>query len=138
MQLASAAPFRGKRIELSGYIASLDAPAGAAIWLRADDSRGTTVAFENTASRGIRGTQEWTYQSIVMDIPNEAVALVYGTILSGRGKLYVDDLQFRVVDVSVPVTAKPITPQRIAVRGSIPDPGREPRNLDFEETLFSQ
>lgn len=133
MQVSSAASFKGKRIELSGYIASENALAGAAIWLRADDANGVVVAFENTVPRGIRGTTEWTYQSIVMDIPKEAVALAYGAILSGRGKLHVDDLQFRVVDASVPLTAKPITPQSHLARGATSDPGREPRNLDFEE-----
>lgn len=134
IQVASAAPFRGKRIELSGYVASVDAPAGASIWLRADDATAATVAFDNSAVRGIRGTTEWTYQNIVIDIPKEAVALLYGAVLSGRGKLYVDDFQFRVVDESVAVTATPIPPQRSVARGRISDPGREPRNLDFEET----
>ena len=134
LQGASAKSFKGKRIELSGYIASADAPAGACIWLRADDASGTTVAFENTFLRGIRGTQEWTYQKIVMDVPQDAVAVVYGALLTGRGKLYVDDLQFRVVDATVSVTAKPISPQRQPGQVPISDPGREPRNLDFEET----
>jgi hypothetical protein len=133
MQVSSAASFKGKRIELSGYIASENALAGAAIWLRADDANGVVVAFENTVARGIRGTTEWTYQNIVMDIPKEAVALAYGAILSGHGKLYVDDLQFRVVDAKVAVTAKSITPQPQLARGATSDPGREPRNLDFEE-----
>jgi len=134
MQMASAKSFKGKRIELSGYVASVDAPAGVSIWLRADDASGTVVAFENTLPRGLRGTQEWTYQNIVMDIPKEAVALVYGAVLNARGKLYVDDLQFRVVDTSVAPTAKPITPAPHLAQGTRADPGREPRNLDFEET----
>lgn len=92
------------------------------------------VAFDNSGVRGIRGTTEWTYQNIVIDIPKEAVALLYGAVLNGRGKLYVDDFQFRVVDESVPVTAKPVPPQQSLARGRISDPGREPRNLDFEET----
>jgi hypothetical protein len=138
VQGASAAPFRGKRLELSGYIAAVDAPAGASIWLRADDATATTVAFDNSAARGIRGTAEWTYQNIVIEIPKEALALLYGAVLNGRGRLYVDDLQFRVVDESVPLTAKPIAQQRSLARGHIVDPGREPRNLDFEQTSFSQ
>ena len=139
IQVASAAAFKGKRIELSGYLASQDAPAGAAMWLRADDANGAMVAFENTGPRGIRGTQEWTYQNIVMDIPEEAVVLVYGAVLKATGKLYLDDFQFRVVDASVPATAKPVTqPQPPLIRGPIPDPGRAPRNLDFEETRIEK
>src|ERR1044072_5200149 len=59
VQVSPAAAFRGKRIEMSGYIATRNAPGGASIWLRADDANGTVVAFENTLPRGIRGTTEW-------------------------------------------------------------------------------
>ena len=135
VQASSVAAFKGKRIELSGYIASENALAGASIWLRADDANGTVVAFENSFARGIRGTTEWTYQNIVIDIPKEAVALFYGAMLSGRGRLYVDDVQFRVVDATVPVTARPITPQPHLAQGATSDSGRETRNLDFEETV---
>src|SRR5262245_45068050 len=102
--------------------------------MRADNATAATVAFDNSALRGIRGTAEWTYQNIVIDIPEEAVALLYGAVLNGRGKLYIDDLQFRVVDASVALTAKPVPPQRSSARGRISEPAREPRNLDFEET----
>lgn len=74
-----------------------------------------------------------------MDIPEEAVVLVYGAVLKATGKLYLDDFQFRVVDASVPATAKPVTqPQPPLIRGPIPDPGRAPRNLDFEETRIEK
>ena len=134
VQVSSAMAFKGKRIEMSGYIATQSAPAGASIWMRADDANGTVVAFENPFLRGIRGTTEWTYQSIVMDVPKEAVALLYGAVLSGRGKVFVDDVQIRIVDESVALTAKPITPELHLARGQTSDPGEEPRNLDFEES----
>lgn len=135
VQASSAAAFKGKRIELSGYIASENALAGASIWLRADDVNGTVVAFENSFARGVRGTTEWTYQNIVIDIPKEAVTLFYGAMLSGRGRLYVDDVQFRVVDATVPLTARPIAPQPHLAQGTTSDSGQVPRNLDFEETV---
>ncbi|HEY0723272.1 MAG TPA: hypothetical protein VGD41_04680 [Pyrinomonadaceae bacterium] len=136
VQSASAASFKGKRLEFSGYIASDNAPAGAAIWMRADNAQGIPVAFENTLARGIRGTEVWTYQSIVMDVPETAIVLRYGAVLNGRGTLYVDDLQFRIVDDSVAVTAKPLAaashPGGANVIQSLSLP--EPRNLDFEVT----
>jgi len=137
VQASSAAAFKGKRIELSAYIAAENALACASIWLRADDANGTMLAFDNSFARGVRGTAEWTYQNIVMDVPEGAVALFYGALLNGRGRLYVDDVQFRIVDASVPVTAKPITPQPHLAQGPASDPGREARNLDFEETSGS-
>jgi hypothetical protein len=133
-QVASAREFAGKRVEFSGYIATNDAPAGASLWLRADASDRTIVGFENTLPRGIRGTEDWTYQSIVMDIPAEAAVLLYGAVLNARGAVYVDDLQFRIVDESTPVTAKPISSRGRSSAGvdlRLADP---PRNLDFEQT----
>lgn len=134
VQISSARAFAGKRLELSGYISSVDAPAGAALWLRADSSDRKIVGFENTLPRGIRGTQEWSYQSIVMDIPAEAAVLVYGAFLNGRGTLYVDDLQFRIVDESTPVTAKPVPSQGRSSAGVDLRTLDPPRNLDFEDT----
>lgn len=133
-QAASARGFVGKRLELSGYIASHDAPAGASLWLRADAADGTTVGFENTLPRGIRGTQDWTYQNIVMDVPPEAAVLMYGAILNGRGTLYVDDLQFRIVDENTSVTARPIPIRARPRAGAGSQISVVPRNLDFEQT----
>jgi hypothetical protein len=135
VQLASAKSFAGRRVELSGYIASDEAPSGVSLWLRADDAQGVPVAFDNSIARGIRGTAGWTYQAIVIDVPPTAVALFYGAVLNGRGTLYVDDLQLRIVDESVAVTAKPFA---AAYRGQTaaryPQFLPEPRNLDFEAT----
>lgn len=133
-QVASAREFAGKRVEFSGYIATNDAPAGASLWLRADASDRTIVGFENTFLRGIRGTEDWTYQSIVMDIPAEAAMLLYGAVLSARGAVYVDDLQFRIVDESTPVTAKPIPSRGRSSAGVDLGISAGPRNLDFEQT----
>lgn len=137
-QAASARSFVGKRLELSGYIASHDAPAGASLWLRADAGDGTTVGFENTLPRGIRGTQDWSYQNIVMDIPPEAATLIYGAVLNGRGTLYVDDLQFTIVDESTPVTAKPVAIRARPSAGAGSQISIVPRNLDFEQTQHSE
>ena len=133
-QTASARQFAGKRLEFSGYIATNDAPAGASLWLRADASDRTIVGFENTLPRGIRGTEDWSYQSIVMDVPPEAAVLLYGAVLNGRGTLYVDDLQFRIVDESTPVTAKPIPSRGRSSAGVDLRLSAPPRNLDFEQT----
>lgn len=133
-QVASAREFAGKRVEFSGYIATSDAPAGASLWLRADASDRTIVGFENTLPRGIRGTADWTYQSIVMDIPAEAAVLLYGAVLNARGAVYVDDLQFRIVDESTPATAKPIPSRGRSSAGVDLGISAGPRNLDFEQT----
>lgn len=137
VQSVSAVSRRGKRIELSAYIAVENAPDGASIWMRADDAAGNVVAFDNSMTRGIRGTATWTYQNIVMDVPPGAAVLLYGAVLNGKGVLYVDNVQLTQAGNDVPATARqypraPSTVTAIDVTRLPP----EPRNLDFEQTIL--
>ncbi|MBX5461163.1 MAG: hypothetical protein IRZ28_08740 [Steroidobacteraceae bacterium] len=133
-QAVSAEAFRGKRLELTAQMATEEAHVGSALWVRADDQHGTMVAFENAHARGPRGSQSWTSQRIVIDIPDTAAALLFGAVLRGAGKLYLDQVALRVVDSSVPLTAKPTT-NLSGVTNRAPDLERippEPLNLGFE------
>ena len=79
---------RHQRVEFAAQLASENAHAGAFLWMRADDSYGVQVAFDNALSRGIRGTRDWSAQRIVMDIPESAAVLLYGAVLIGEGRVY--------------------------------------------------
>jgi C-terminal processing protease CtpA/Prc len=108
--LAFALPhsYDGQRITLSGYVRTEDVVEGwAGLWMRIDPS----VGFDNMADRGITGTTEWTrYEiSLVLD-PRRTTAIVFGGILSGRGKMWVDDLAVSIDGVDIrdlePIPAK--------------------------------
>jgi hypothetical protein len=120
-QTLSADDYRSKRVRLKGQIKTKDVEKWAGFWLRADDEK-KIVAFDNMQQRGITGTTDWRAAEIVLDIPAEAEKLTFGLILDGKGKAWMRDMTFEVVDASVPVTAP--------ARADLP---RAPVNLDFTE-----
>lgn len=117
-----ASQYHGKRIRWSGYIKTSEADK-ASLWMRVDgkDPKGSSLAFDNMQNgREIRGTQEWRKCEVVLDVSDEARAIYFGCILSGKGQLWVDDLQLEVVGKDVAVTDMTAL-------------SREPKNLSFEE-----
>jgi hypothetical protein len=67
-----------------------------------------------------RGTNSWSRQAIVFDMPRDATELTFGVLLQGRGVVWADDFQLEVVDASEPLAAKAMTL------------GRGPVGLTFE------
>ncbi len=87
--------FTGTRVELRGFLRTESVSGFAGLWLREDSDTGT-VAFANMQSRQIKGTTEWTQYSITLPLRAEARTLFFGTLLSGSGKAWVDDLELLV------------------------------------------
>ncbi len=79
-----------------------------------------SLAFDNMQDRPIRGTTDWVRYAIVLDVPNEAVTIAFGALLSGSGQIWMDDLQFEIVGNDTATTSNIKT-------------ANEPRNLDFKE-----
>jgi hypothetical protein len=119
----SAEAYRGKRVRLKGLIKTKDVANWAGFWLRADAQGDSSVAFENMEKRGVSGTKDWVEGVIVLDIPNTAEVLVMGLILHGKGKAWMRDVSFEVVDTSVALTTA-------AKARVIP---KAPVNLDFKQ-----
>ena len=133
VQRVSAAEYAGYRVALSGWLKTDDVEA-AGLWLRTD--AGTTVAaFDNMNDRPVTGTQPWTRYTLAVDVPKGASALAFGVRLTGRGRVWGDDLELTVVDErEVPSTD--ILPQKEVWRtlGREPAPlARRPVNLGFEK-----
>jgi erythromycin esterase len=105
-QAVSAAGYRGQRVRFSGYVrADSVAGRGAGLWMRIDAPT-RTVGFDNMIGygRAILGSSNWTNHSIVLDVPSDAVGITMGMLLSGSGVARLDDVQFEIVDTSVPTT----------------------------------
>src|ERR1035441_5971191 len=82
MQSIAASKFAGKRIRLQAWVQSSDVASWAGLWMRVD--KGTsTVAFDNMQTRAIRGTQPWTSYDVVLDVPQDATGISFGTLLDG-------------------------------------------------------
>jgi len=59
MQDMDARSFRGKRAHFSAFVRARDVGDWAGIWMRVDDAKGKTLAFDNMEDRPIKGTSEW-------------------------------------------------------------------------------
>ncbi len=88
--------FDGKEIELRGFLKLQDVSDGfAGLWLRID-AEGRALQFDNMQSRMISGTSDWTAYSVKLPLPAEGQSIVFGALLTGKGKIWVDDLELLI------------------------------------------
>lgn len=119
MQMIDATDYRGKRVRLSAQVKAQSVADWAGVWMRVDAPNGAS-AFDNMQDRPIKGTQDWTNHTVVLDVGNNAVAIAFGVLLSGKGSVWIDDIELEAVGQDVPVTD--VLKKRTG----------GPRNLDFE------
>ncbi len=120
-QRIAADDYRGKRLRLSAWIkGALAGDQWGGLWMRVDGA-GPTLAFDNMQDRPIHGAQDFTRHEIVLDVPDEAVRIMFGALVVGGGEIWIDELSLEEVGDDVPVTQ----PTQL--------PRFEPVNLDFEE-----
>ena len=97
------ANYEAKEIEVQAYM-KLDNVSDGTIGLmvRVDGSSGGVLGFENMMSKNIQGTKDWELYSVKIPYPEYAKKIYIGAILSGTGKLWVDDftLLFDGKDIS--------------------------------------
>jgi hypothetical protein len=88
--------YKGNQIELRGYMKLQNIENGRiGLMLRIDGANGT-LQFDNMMQRNIHGTSDWTLYSIVLPLPKNAKTIYIGPILSGTGKLWIDDIQLLI------------------------------------------
>jgi len=115
--------YRGKRLRLSGHVrANRVANGYAGLWMRVDGPRGGAhLAFDNMKDRGLTGTRRWRSCEIVLDVAQEATAIAFGALLTGTGRMWVDDLKLEVVDDSVPTTEQALAGEEFPIDPEILD-----------------
>jgi len=121
-QFVQADAYRGRRVRLAGYLKTRDVADWSGLWLRVDGPN-SILAFDNMASRPVKGTTDWARYEVVLDVPEAAVRLAFGPLLRGAGQVWADDLTLDVVD------PKDIKTTLLAVSYA-----ERPSNLDFETT----
>jgi len=95
----------GKKIRMTGTMKSKDVKSWAGFWLRVDQNGSkNSLSFDNMNDRPIKGNTDWTKYEIVLEVPDKASNIAFGALLSGTGQIWFDDLNFEVVDNSVPST----------------------------------
>jgi hypothetical protein len=133
-QRFSAEPYRGRRVRFAGYLKANRVNKWAGLWMRIDTDTKQAYAFDDMEDRQVSGTADWARGEVVLDVPDDAVAIYLGAHLFGRGQLWVDDCVFEVVGDDVPTTDRYRLLGGYDRRFAIPDFIRyEPVNLDFEE-----
>ena len=132
-QVISADEYRGKRLRLAGWLKTENTNASG-LWMRVDGNR-RLLGFDNMLNRPITGTTDWKRYEVVLDVPSEAVNIFFGTIVDGKGQVWVDDVQLEIVGNDVPPTNQ-LSPEQMR----LDDPNRiqkksdikQPVNLGFE------
>jgi hypothetical protein len=70
---------------LAGYLKTRDVEDWCGIWLRVDGPS-RLLAFDNMQPRAVKGTNDWTRHEVVLDVPEAAVRLAFGSVLKGAGQ----------------------------------------------------
>jgi len=105
MQQQPPAAFLGKRVRMSAWVKAEDVKGEAGLWLRVDGKDQTApLAFDNMNDRAIQGTSDWRRYEVVLDVAPEARNLAFGLLMENTGRVWLDDLNFEVVDAKIPTT----------------------------------
>ena len=90
---------------------------------RIDGPHQGSLGFDNMQNRPIKGTTDWRKYEVVLDVPQESVAIALGILLSGKGQAWMREVKLEEVGADVPTTSQ-------EGHGELPE---KPGNLDFAE-----
>ncbi len=96
--------YRGKRVRFSAMVSVDAAESGAALYIRADTPLTMADSLAQTAADALRGSQDWRRHELIIDVPQDAMLLSVGMLLTGQGTAWIDNLKLELVDDSVPLT----------------------------------
>lgn len=84
--------FRGRSVELQGWLRLEEVSGSAGLWLRVDGSDGP-LRFDNMMDRRLQGTVGWTRYSVTLPLDPAARQIAFGALVVGTGTVDVDDLE---------------------------------------------
>ena len=131
-QVIAADDYRSKRVRLSGWLKTENADS-VGLWMCVDGIR-RMLGFDNMMNRAVKGTTDWKQFEVVLDIPAEAVNIVFGTLIAGKGQVWVDDLKLEIVGSSV-LSTNLLSPEQMGLdnpRVQKKSDIKQPVNLGFE------
>jgi hypothetical protein len=126
--------FRAKRVELAAQLKTDGtSKAGLSMWVY--DANGVLLIQQGA---GNSTWTQWTAMSVVMDVPENAAAMLFGACLQHSGSMWIDDASLNVVGSDVPLRGTShVGPPATAGQATFLPPNLllpEPTNLDFEDT----
>lgn len=136
-QAVRADAFAGSRIRVSAWLRTR-AVNEVRFFVRVDGSGGV-LDFGNGADDPMTGTVEWRKREVVVDVPADALGVVFGFVLQGVGTVWIDDVAVEIVPRDTPRTG--VAPEREPVAADVEKMLREryaakptkPQNLGFED-----
>ena len=94
--------YAGKNITVKAFMRTEGVENPIGLMLRIDGNQnGDVLEFDNMQQRGITGTEEWEEYSVTLPLPESAKTIYIGAILSGKGKLWIDDFQLLIDDEDI-------------------------------------
>ncbi len=86
--------YLGKEIKYTGFVKMKEGSSGTGhLWLRVDKKDKTTGFFNNMGNNPIKSS-EWNQYEIIGNVDSNAISIVFGCFLQGKGALYFDKAQF--------------------------------------------
>jgi hypothetical protein len=107
-QVVQAQRYLGQRVRFRARVRTQYISNWAGLWMRVDPKgggEGNSLAFYNSQDKPIKGTADWQERSVVLDVPPDAHAIVFGVIGEGTGQVWMEPLAFETVGRDVPVDA---------------------------------
>jgi len=135
-QFLRADTYRGKRIRLRAWVQQQSiVGSDIGLWMRIDGP-GVMQGFDNFSTRPLVGTAGWHAVEVILDVPDDAIGVAFGVLMSGSGALFVDDMTFEVIPSTGPTTNQlagfVAGPDSASAVASYARSGNTPVNLDFE------
>ena len=100
--------FRGRRVRVRAELRSRGVTGGGSLWVRVDGGSGM-LGLDNGQNAALTGDTEWRAQELTLDVPREAVRIVFGGLLRGSGELAVRRLFIiprDLPDANAPIAAE--------------------------------
>lgn len=115
-QMISAQNYLGQRVRFRARIRTENVSNWSGLWMRIDTPDHNRIIIYNSSDKPIKGTTGWQERSVVLDVPADASAIVFGVIDEGVGKVWIDQMALEPVGMETPTDAQtaekalPLTP----------------------------
>ncbi|MEQ1831548.1 MAG: S41 family peptidase [Candidatus Eisenbacteria bacterium] len=104
--------FAGDTLELRGWL-KLDGVEGiAGLWQRQESASGVE-RFDNMQARNLHGTSDWTEYRVALPLSPKVRKVTVGALLSGTGRVWVDDLRLYANGKPISEAAEFVPPKTI-------------------------
>lgn len=103
--------YKGKKIELKGFLKTKDITEGfAGLIIRLEGNNHNVLITDIMARRNLQGTNDWAEYNIEIPLLEDAKFVHIGAVLTGKGKLWIDDIQLLIDGKDIGnATVKPLT-----------------------------